>query len=114
MTSNSSGRVSTCCSVMSAMASLIRILPAARAAFCSALAAFSPLAGLGAFPLVPGVDLLGEFAFGQGVAPVAEGALGELHDVALVHQRQALALVGDGVLEGGSDQALGAFAARPA
>ena len=31
------------------------------------------------------------------VAPVAERALGELHDVALVHEGDALALVGDGV-----------------
>jgi hypothetical protein len=38
----------------------------------------------------------------QGVFPVAEGAR-ELHDVALVHQRHALALVLDGVVEGGAD-----------
>ncbi len=42
MTSNSSGRVSTCCSVMSAMASFTRSLPFASAAFCSAVAASSP------------------------------------------------------------------------
>ena len=44
MTSNSSGRVRTCCSVMSAMASLTRSFPAPRAAFCSAFAASSPFA----------------------------------------------------------------------
>src|SRR5690606_40850963 len=43
------------------------------------------------------------------VAEVAEGAFGELHDVALVHQRHRLAAVGDGVLDRGLDQALGAL-----
>ena len=42
------------------------------------------------------------------VAPVAEGAFGELHDVALVHQRHALALVLHGVADRAVDQALGA------
>ena len=51
-----------------------------------------------------------ELALGQLVAPVTEGALRELHDVALVHQRQALALVGDRVLERRADQALAALA----
>src|SRR2546430_5613185 len=46
MTSNSSGRVSTCCSVMSAMASLMMMRPALRAASISAFASFSPLAAL--------------------------------------------------------------------
>ena len=68
------------------------------------------LLGLGPLPLVPGVGLVGELALGQGVAPVAEGALGELHDVALVHQRHALALVGDGVLDRRADQPLAPLA----
>src|SRR5690606_29073957 len=40
------------------------------------------------------------------IAPVAERALGVLHDVALVHQRDGLAVVVDGVLDGLADQAL--------
>ena len=43
------------------------------------------------------------------IAPVAEGAFGELLDVALVDQGQALALVLDRVLEGRADEALRAF-----
>src|SRR5207245_7328145 len=43
------------------------------------------------------------------VAPVAEGALGELHDVALVDEGQALALEVDGVTDRGPDEALRAF-----
>src|SRR5439155_11808399 len=45
------------------------------------------------------------------ITPVAEGALGELHDVALVHQRDAPSLVLDGVADGAVDQALGPEAA---
>ena len=44
------------------------------------------------------------------VAPVAEGALGELHDVPLVHQGNALALVCDGVVNRRADEPLGALA----
>jgi hypothetical protein len=47
-----------------------------------------------------------ELGFGQLVGPVAEGALGVFHDVALVDNRHALAVVGDGVLEGGADEPL--------
>ena len=50
----------------------------------------------------------GELLLDQLVAPVAEGALGELHDVALVHQGHAAAAVVEGVLDGPADQALGA------
>ena len=39
------------------------------------------------------------------IAPVAEGALGELHDVALVDERDALALVLDGILDRAVDEA---------
>ena len=61
---------------------------------CS-LATFS----LGSFPLIPGVSLLGVFGFCQLIAPVAERALGEFHDVAFVHKGNALASVGDGILD---------------
>src|SRR5262249_42470296 len=55
----------------------------------------SLLAGLrlGGFPLLPGVDLVFELASGQLVTPLAERPLGELHDVALVHQGDALAMI---------------------
>ena len=62
-----------------------------------------------AIVLIPGVGLVGEFALGKLVAPVAEGAFRELHDVALVHEGQALAAVRDAVLECRADQAFGAF-----
>ena len=69
------GRVSTCCSVMSAMASLMT-MP------CGSLA---PRAA---------VDFhRAELALGQLVAPIAERAFGVLHDVALVDNRHALALL---------------------
>ncbi len=59
----------------------------------------------------PAVDLdAAKFALREVVAPVAKTPFGELHDVALVHQREALALVGDGVLERGADEPLAAFA----
>ena len=91
------------------MASLIEDL-ALGAGLLLGVGARSRPSGLGLLPLVPGVDLAGELALGQGVAPVAEGALGELHDVALVDERDALPLVGDGVLDGGAHQPLGALA----
>jgi len=80
---------------MSAIASFTRSFPAARAAFCSALAASSPFAFFVRAPLVPRVDAVRELPLGEGVAPVAEGPLGELHDVALVHEGQALPPVGE-------------------
>jgi hypothetical protein len=46
---------------------------------------------------------------GDRVAPVTEGALRELHDVALVDQGEARELVGDRVVERGADEALGAL-----
>ena len=95
MTSNSSGRVSTCCSVMSAIASLMT----------------RPAPGLPVGNPAPrsAVDLHGaEEVLRDLVAPVAEGALGELHDVALVHQRDALALDLHGVADGAVHQPLGA------
>src|SRR5204862_3313014 len=60
--------------------------------------------------VVPADGLAGVLLLDEGVAPVAEGALGELHDVALVHERDALALVLDGVVEGGANEALTALA----
>src|SRR4029079_4792684 len=69
------------------------------------------LAGRGlAAAVVPADRLARVVALREGVAPVAEAALGELHDVALVHQGDALALVADGVVEGRLDQALAALA----
>ena len=66
---------------------------------------------LGAFAVVLAPQLL----FGDGfltellaaelVAPVAKGSLGELHDVALVHQGHALAAFIDGVANGFTHQA---------
>ena len=56
--------------------------------------------------LALGHDLVAELARGQGVAPVAEGALRELHDVALVHEGQALALELERVAQGRAHQAL--------
>ena len=55
-----------------------------------------------------------ELALRQVVAPVAERALGELHDVALVHERHALALVRDGVLDRRANQPLACPRARSA
>src|SRR5262249_8745932 len=43
------------------------------------------------------------------VPPVAKSTLGELHDVALVHEGYALASVPDGVVEGGADESFRAF-----
>ena len=43
------------------------------------------------------------------VGDVAEQTLGEFHDVALVHDGQRLAIVGDDVVEGGTHQTGGAF-----
>ena len=42
------------------------------------------------------------------IAPLAESAFGELLDVALVHQRDRLALILDGILNGDAHQPLGA------
>ena len=67
------------------------------------------LCGLRALPLFPGVGLAGELLLGKLVAPVAERAFGELHDVPLVHDRDALAPGGDRVLDGGAEQAARAF-----
>jgi len=73
MTSNSLGRVRTCWSVMSAIASFTRIFPAASADFCSALAASSPLAAFVFSQVFPGVDLPLELLVRQGVPPLHEG-----------------------------------------
>jgi len=68
-------------------------------------------AGLAFRNLAPGaaVDLdRAELALGEVVAPLHEGAFGVLHDVALVDEGQRLPLVGDGVLDGRTDEPLGA------
>jgi hypothetical protein len=59
--------------------------------------------------LALGDDLAAELALGEGVAPILEGAFGELHDVALVDEVHALALVVQRPLDGGAHEALGAF-----
>ena len=67
-------------------------------------------AGLAFGDLAPGaaVDLdRAELALGEVVAPLHEGAFGILHDIALMDEGQRLALVGDGVLDGRTDEALG-------
>src|SRR5690606_5116908 len=51
-----------------------------------------------------------ELAPCESVAPVAEAALGVLHDVALVHQRHALAPLGAGAPDRRADQAFRALA----
>src|SRR5205823_2155239 len=56
----------------------------------------------------PAVDFGGAEKFlGDFVSPVTEGAFRELHNVPLVHQRDALALVLDRVADGAVDQAFG-------
>ena len=55
-----------------------------------------------------------ELLRGDLIAPLAERALGELLDVALVHQRDGLAAVFERVLDGHAHQALGAGRSRSA
>src|SRR3954468_14601608 len=45
----------------------------------------------------------------HGVPPIAEAALSELHDVALVNQRHAFVLLSKSVVDGGTDEALRAL-----
>ena len=69
-------------------------------------------AGFGVLELHPRatVDQLGTKLLGrQRVAPIPESTLGELHDVALVHEGQAGLVVVNGVLQRLAHQALGAF-----
>src|SRR5205814_587553 len=63
-----------------------------------------------AVAVVPSDRLALELAPRELVAPVAEGALGKLHDIALVHQGDALALVRDGVIDRSTDEPLRALA----
>ncbi len=58
--------------------------------------------------VVPADGHVGELLAHQLVAPVHEGALGELLDVALVHHGDRRPAVLEGVVDGGADQALGA------
>src|SRR5439155_315591 len=67
-------------------------------------------AGFAFGDLAPGaaVKLLGAVeVFRDLVSPVAEGAFGKLHDVPLVHQRERLSLVLNGVTDGGMHQSFG-------
>ena len=50
-----------------------------------------------------------EFFLGQGVAPISEATLGELHDVAFVNQGNARLVVVNGVLDGCPDDTSRAF-----
>src|SRR5207248_664547 len=64
---------------------------------------------LGDFAPRPAVQLDGAVELlGDLVAPVAKSPFRELHDVALVDEGDALALVFDGVADGAVDQPLGA------
>src|SRR5690606_35803748 len=56
-----------------------------------------------------GDDLVPELAGRERVSPVAEGALGELHDVALVNERHALSPVRERVLDRRADEPLRSF-----
>ncbi len=58
--------------------------------------------------LVLGDDPIAELGLRQLVAPVAEGPFGELHDVALMHDGDELAVVGQRVLNRHPHEALGA------
>ena len=64
---------------------------------------------LDAFPLLPGEYVIGKFALRQLVAPVTKCTFGEFHDVALVHDGDALAFVGDRVFHGRTEQPLGSL-----
>src|SRR5690606_20141627 len=64
---------------------------------------------LRALPLIPRIRLCSELLLGERIGPVAERAFRELHDVALVHDREALALVRDRVLERRTDETLRAL-----
>src|SRR5436305_194237 len=66
------------------------------------------LAAVRAPDLVLGDGVGAELLARHLVAPVLEGPLGELHDVALVHQGDVPAAVGDGELEGLAHQPLAA------
>ena len=49
------------------------------------------------------------FALSHVVGPVHEGALGVFHDVAVVHEGDAPAVVAQGIVDGAADDALGAL-----
>ena len=69
-------------------------------------------AGVRVGQLVPRAAVQGccaKFPGGEPVAPVLERPLGELHDVALVHEGHRSAVFIDGVLQGLAHQALGAL-----
>src|SRR6185295_18683590 len=56
--------------------------------------------------LALGHDAIAVLARREAVAPVAERALGELHDVALVHERDALSSLQEGVVDRRARQTL--------
>ncbi len=57
--------------------------------------------------VVPPHGHVRELVSDEVITPVAKGAFGELLDVALVHERDALAVMAQRVLQGGAHQALG-------
>src|SRR6266542_4184509 len=61
-------------------------------------------------PLLPRVDPRAELPLRERVAPVPERSLGELHDVALVDEGDALSLQADRVVDRRADEALRALA----
>ena len=93
----SSGRSWICWNMLSAMRSLMTTLPLASAALVN---------------LVLADDLVAELGAGQFVAPILERPLGELHDVALVHQRHAGQLLVEGVADRHADEPFAAFGAH--
>src|SRR5207249_1598517 len=65
---------------------------------------------LRSLPLLPRIGLFSEFPLRKRVSPASKPALRELHDIALVNEREALAFVRQGVLDGRSDQPFGTLA----
>ncbi len=57
--------------------------------------------------LILGDGLIREFVTRQFIAPVAEGAFRELHDIAFMHQGHAVAVMVNGVLDSLAHQSLG-------
>src|SRR5690554_918902 len=67
------------------------------------------LLGLGALPLRPGVGLVAVLFVSDLISPILEGTFGELHDIALVDNRQAATFARKRIVERRAHQTLGAF-----
>ncbi len=59
--------------------------------------------------LALGDDLSAEFALGEGITPILESTFGELHDIALMDEVHALALVFQRPLDRSTDESLSTF-----